>query len=156
MLLEFLADFIDGRVLAQPLDILVCCHVLEAQSRSNFALYAEDGGDFALRQNKDLQDEVIPFIRSPAETALPHHDEAREKDRFNGDDAVEQREGLRIEVMGDMQCVQRYPYSNPADMQADEPQAADGSPYRISDTFRTSAASQEILFVPRNELDLFT
>ena len=94
MLLEFLADFIDGRVLAQPLDILVCCRVLEAQSRSNFALYAEDGGDFALRQNKDLQDEVIPFIRSPAETALPHHDEAREKDRFNGDDAVSRGKGF--------------------------------------------------------------
>ena len=121
MLLQFLADFVDGRVLAQPLDILVRCHVLEAQSRGELALYAEDGSDFTLRQNKDLQDEVIPFIRSPAQTALPHHDEAREKDCFNGNDAIQQREGLRVEVMGDMQCVQRYPCSNPAEMKDDEP-----------------------------------
>ncbi len=121
MLLQFLADFVDGRVLAQPLDILVCCHVLEAQSRGELALDAEDGGDLTLRQNKNLQDEVISLIRSPAETALPHYDEAREKDRFNGNDAIQQREGLRVEVMGEMQCVQRYPCSYPADMKADEP-----------------------------------
>ena len=121
MLLQFLTDFVDGRVLAQPLNILVRCHFLEAQSRGELALYAENGGDFTLRQNKDLQDEVISFVRSPAETALPHHDEAREEDRFNGNDAIQQREGLRVKVMGEMQCVQRYPCSYPADMKADEP-----------------------------------
>ena len=121
MLLQFLADFVDGRVLAQPLNILVRCHFLEAQSRGELALYAEDGGDLTLRQNKDLQDEVIPFIGSPAETALPHHDEAREKNSFNSNDAIQQREGLRVEVMGDMHSVQRYPCSYPADMKADEP-----------------------------------
>jgi hypothetical protein len=41
-------------------------------------------------------------------------------------------------------------------MKADEPKAADGGSYRISDTFGTGAASQKILFVTRNELDLFT
>jgi hypothetical protein len=120
------------------------------------SLYAEHGGDLTLGQNKDLQDQMISFIRSPAEPALTHHDEAREQDRFNGNDAIQQREGARIEVMSCMQCVQRYPSPNPADMKQDEPQAADGSSYRISDTFRTCAASQEILLVARNELDLLT
>jgi hypothetical protein len=41
-------------------------------------------------------------------------------------------------------------------MNADEPQAADGSSDRIAKTFRPCAASQELLLMPGNELDLFT
>jgi hypothetical protein len=41
-------------------------------------------------------------------------------------------------------------------MNADELQAADESPYRIPDTFGACAASQEILLVTCDELDLLT
>jgi hypothetical protein len=156
MLLQFLADFVDRRVLTELLEILVCRHLLQAQSRGKLSLYAEDGGDLTLRQNKDLEDEVISLIRSPAEAALTHHDEAGEKDGFNGHDTIEQWKGARVEVVGCMRGVQDYPGANPADMGADEPQAADESTYPISDAFRTSAASQELLLVAGDELDLFT
>lgn len=156
MLLQLLTDFVDGRVLTQMLDILVGRHFLQAQSRGELSLDAEHGGDLTLRQNKDLQDEVISLVRSPAEAALTHHDEAGEKDRFNGNDGVQEREGAGIEVMGSMQGVQRDPGSDPADMNADKPKAADESTYRISNTFRTGAASQEVLLMTCNELNMFT
>lgn len=96
---------------------------------------------------------MVAFIGPATRPALPHHDEAGEKDGFNRHHAVQQGKRWGIEV-GYPESIDQNPDREPHGVNGNEAQASDEGAQRVSKALGRRASGQKLFFVPEDDLNV--
>ena len=150
-----LGDFVDVGVLGEFADVGVVGFGVKSHFAGHAALHVKGGGHFFFGEQEDLQHEVVTLFGAAGETVLADQDEAGCEDRLHRDDALEQREWTRVEVVMVVDAVQRDPGGKEEQVRGDEGQASNPGGHGVGEAFGSGALGEELLFVFRNEVDLF-
>lgn len=97
---------------------------VDADLFRNLLYQIEELGIFLLRQEVDLQVEVITPFAQAGRVILADQDEGREEDSFQRNHKRQKDEGKRINVVRARPTIERYPSAKPNDVNPDKPHAS--------------------------------
>ena len=97
-LLNCLGDFIDRGMLAQLLNFCVPRDAMQSNLLRNLSIQREHRCDLLFCKKKNLEDEVITLVSTPAYSCLPHKNEACDNNSLEPNECAKKRKRKRIEM----------------------------------------------------------
>ena len=142
--------------MAELLDIFVFGDLLQAHASGDLAVHAEDGGNLLFGEQENLEHQVVALVCAAAHAGLAHEDEAGEQNGFKGEDGAKQRKrgGVEVPDGSDGQRIDCDPCAKDDDMEQNEGEAAGEGRDGIGEALGGRAASQELLLVLGDEVDV--